>query len=115
MLPFLVFVRVVSTMASMATVSVKHVQQRAGEEQDEREVLHDVGPMLGPEEITRDQEKSPENPAASAAAAPRFFRAVMLMQVLSHRFFLSQFSGFQCDQGPGDPERACDHEACDTE
>jgi hypothetical protein len=54
MLPLLVLVLVASAMAPMTTVSVKHVQKRASEEQDEREKLDDVRSMLGPEEVTRD-------------------------------------------------------------
>ena len=48
---------------------VEHVQQRAGEEQREGQILHHVRAVLGEQKIPGDQDESQEYPATRPAAA----------------------------------------------
>ena len=49
-------------------MAVKQVQERASEQQQERQILESVGPVLRQQKKARDQHEAPEDPAARAAA-----------------------------------------------
>jgi hypothetical protein len=63
----------------MTPVPVKHVQQRAGEQERKRKELHHVRAMLRPQEVSGDQNESREYPAAGAIPAARAFAGVLLV------------------------------------
>lgn len=67
-------------MPAVPLVSVKHVQQRAGEEQDERKELHHVRTMLGEQEVRRDEQERPEHPPAVTASR----REATVVRVAGH-------------------------------
>jgi len=65
-------------MFSMAAVAMEQVQQRAGREEEEGPVLEHVRAVLGDQEESRDREKRPEHPAASAAGTTVLVRMLTL-------------------------------------
>jgi hypothetical protein len=64
----------------MTAVPVEQVQQRTGEQEDQRQIRVHVRAMLGNEEEACDEQEAPENPAAVTAAAGW----VMVVRVFSH-------------------------------
>ena len=69
----------------MTSVPVKHVQQRAGEQQRVRKELHHVRSMLSPQEVGGYQREPKEYPAAGATAPARITAgSVGVTRVLSH-------------------------------
>jgi hypothetical protein len=66
--------------AAVSAMPVEYVQQRAGEEKQKGQELHNVGAVLCEQEISGDQDETQEHPAACPGAA----RIVVLMRMLSH-------------------------------
>jgi hypothetical protein len=60
----------VVTATAVPSVAMEHVKQRAGEQQHEWQELHDVRPVLGPEEISCDQRKAYEYPSVPGHSFP---------------------------------------------
>ena len=62
----------------MAAVAVEQMQQRAGEQEEERQIRVDVRPMLGDEKERRDEQEAPENPAAGRHSFTRRSRSALV-------------------------------------
>jgi len=54
----------VTAVIAMAAMTVEEMKQRAGEDEHEGQILDNVSPMLGEEEVARNQGESKEYPAA---------------------------------------------------
>src|SRR4030095_2795574 len=61
-------------------MAVKQVHKRAGEQEQDRQILDDVSTVLRDLEIGGDKDESPKDPASGAAAA----RAVISVSMVSH-------------------------------
>jgi hypothetical protein len=71
----------VALVTAVIAVPVEHVQQRAGEEQQEGQELDEVRAVLGQQEIRRDREKTDQNPPRGKTLPAPAARVLMLVTV----------------------------------
>ena len=75
-------------VAAMTAVAVKQMEQRAGKQQHEGQELDQVGAMFRYQEVTCDEEESPEDPSSRAAVSC----VAMLVRVVGHEAACSAYS-----------------------
>jgi hypothetical protein len=67
-------------MSAVTTVAVHEVQERTSEQQQERQILESVSPVLHQQKKPRNQHEAPEDPAACATAV------ILGMRMIGHEF-----------------------------